>query len=53
MAAIATLRGELNEMRSKERQYLTVHEKLMTLENSFSMAVEEKTKMHADFELRI
>ena len=25
----------------------------MTLENSFSMAVEEKKKMHADFEARI
>ena len=40
-------------MRLKERQYVEVHAKLMTLEQSFSMAVEEKKRMHADFSSRI
>ena len=40
-------------MRAKERQYVDVHTKLITLEQSFNMAVEEKKRMHADFTSQI
>lgn len=40
-------------MRQKEREYVKVHTKLMTLENSFRMAVDEKKRMHEDFSQRI
>lgn len=53
MSQISQLRKELQEMRQKERQYVEVHTKLMTLENSFRMAVDEKKRMHEDFSQRI
>jgi DNA repair exonuclease SbcCD ATPase subunit len=50
---ITTLKSEATELRSRDRDYQSLQDQLLALENQFNRIHEEKTRMDDDYKARI